>query len=779
MILNNLNIKYLSYFFSFWVLAIFGRAEETNKPPITLQTVEVIWITPTAGTEIEKDRFPANVQILSNELLDEIQVLSLNDMLNKQIGSVTTSNAQGNPFQPDLSYRGLTVSPLVGLPQGLSIYQNGIRINESFGDTVHFDLVPEFAIESVQIVPGSNPLYGLNTLGAAIALDLKDGFSYQGAEAEIFGGSFERIQETFQYGIKDDKFAFYLGETYFEEDGWRDESQSDLFQLFSDLAFKTELLELGVSFLYAKSDLNGNGAAPIELIEVDRTAVFTFPDNTQNELSSLTFRSNYKPSDWLSLQGNGYFLHLDRSTLNGDETDIDVCEDNEGLLCEEEGEGGPVEDLKGELITADLVGEKPFGVFNRSETQTNSYGGSLQAIIEAELFSFESQLIIGGSVDIGQTDFMNDTEIGELTENRTINGRGNFIAGDEFNTDIYTRNEAVGIYFASMMALTSKLDLLISGRFNAINIKIEDNFGDDLNGDHEFNRFNFAIGLTHNWRENFTTYVNYSESNRAPTAAELSCADPSQPCRFPNAFIADPPLNQVVARTFEGGARGRITSSENSLNVNWSVAGFWMENSDDIIFISSGPVTGSGFFQNVGETKRVGVELGLYGSFDKLNWFANYAWIDGTIEVPLTLLSENNPSANSNGEIKVDPSDQIPGIPEHSLKLGVSYDLTKKWTLALESIFASSRFYRGDEGNDVAPVDDYAVFNLRSNYRISEKIEAFVLVDNLFNTEYETFGTFGDTGDVELSEVPGGGTDPRFLGAGSPRGVWVGLQIKL
>lgn len=758
---------------------VFAFAEEGKKPAITLPTVDVVWITPAAGTQFEKDRFPANVQIISDELLEEIKALSLNDMLNKHIGSVTISNAQNNPFQPDLSYRGLTVSPLLGLPQGLSVYQNGIRINESFGDTVHFDLVPEFAVESVQIMPGSNPLYGLNTLGAAIALDLKDGFSFQGAEAEIYGGSYGRIQETIEYGTKGDKFAFYMGETYFKEEGWRNESNSDLVQAFSDIAFKTERVELGASIIYAKSDLNGNGSAPIELIESDRSAVFTFPDNTKNEFTLLAFRGNYKTSDWLSLQGNGYFLHLDRSTLNGDETDIDICEDNEGLLCEEDGEGEPVEDLSGELITIDLIGEDPFGVFNRSETQTNSFGGSLQAILETDLFAIESQFIIGGGIDIGQTDFMNSTEIGELTENRTINGSGLFIGGDEFNTDVYTRNEAMGIYFANMMALTSKLDLLISGRFNTIDIKIEDMLGDELNGDHEFDRFNFAVGLSYQWKENFTTFASYSESNRAPTAAELSCADPSQPCRFPNAFVADPPLNQVVSRTIEGGARGRITSSDSSFTMNWSVAGYWMENFDDIIFVSAGPVTGSGFFQNVGETKRVGIELGINGSVGEFNWFANYAWINGTFEVPLTLLSENNPAADANGEIQVEPGDRIPGIPNHSIKLGVSYDLTRKWNLALESVIASSRFYRGDEGNEGKPVDDYAVFNLRSNYRVTERIEAFVLVDNLFNLDYETFGTFGETGEVDLREVPGGGTDPRFLGPGAPRGIWVGLQIKL
>lgn len=756
-------------------------APDTQDPEAqayVLPSIEVIAVTPVLGTGIAADRVPSNVQVLKRREIDALHPLGINDLLNQRIGSVTISDAQNNPLQPELSFRGFTASPLLGLPQGLAVYQNGARINDAFGDTVNFDLIPVFAIDNLQLIPAFNPVYGLNALGGSIALDMRNGFSFEGGEAEVSGGSFGRVRGTAQYGVNNGTIGFYAGISGFKEEGWRDESQSDLGQAYADLSIRKERFDLGASFLWADSDLNGNGASPIELLAVDRDAVFTYPDNTQNQVFSGQLRGQYRLTNILSLEGNAYYRRLRRDTKNGDETDIDECDSDPSLLCEEDGAGDVAEDLTGAAIEADDVGEEPFAVYNRTRTETDGYGATLQLSAEHDLAGRENILVVGGSIDYGRTEFGNDTEIGELTADRTVAPAGIFLGGDEFNTSVVAKNRYYGLFVTDTLALTPRLDLTLSGRFNHARIELEDRYGTALNGDHSFNRFNPAAGLTYRWSGGVSTYVSYSEANRVPTAAELSCADRNQPCRFPNAFVADPPLEQVVSRTVEAGARGRLAAGKGGLKIDWSVAPFVTQNDDDIIFVSAGPVVGSGFFQNAGKTQRVGLEAGFNGSYGRLHWFASYAFVRATFADPLTILSVNNPSADANGEIHVDKGDRLPGIPLHSAKLGLSYDVTDKWNIGVTGIFSSSRVYRGDEGNDQDAVDGYAIVNLESSYRLTKALDMFMMVENLFDTDYETFGTYGDAGEVPLRELPGGASDPRFLGPGAPIGVWFGVRVR-
>src|SRR5690606_28079543 len=104
--------------------------------------------------------------------------------------------------------------------------------------------------------------------------------------------------------------------------------------------------------------------------------------------------------------------------------------------------------------------------------------------------------------------------------------------------------------------LTDAATLTASARYNRTGVTLEDQPGVALNGDHAFDRINPAIGVTYAVRPALTFYASYSEANRAPSPVELTCADEDDPCRLPNAFLADPPLEQVVAKAFEAGVRG-------------------------------------------------------------------------------------------------------------------------------------------------------------------------------------------------------------------------------
>ncbi|MGB1548467.1 MAG: TonB-dependent receptor, partial [Alphaproteobacteria bacterium] len=741
---------------------------------------------PIPGVGLPKDKIPANVRVISREDRDPVPAISTSETLSKHIGSVTISEAQGNPLQPNLSFRGFTASPLLGLPQGLAIYQNGVRINEPFGDVVQWDLVPEFAIDSVHVLPGSNPVFGLNALGGAVALNLKNGFAYPGKKFELSAGSFSRVHGTVEYGERWQNMAVYFGASGLDESGWRDHSPSDLAQFYGDFSFRGANLAGNVSLLYADTDLNGNGASPSELLEVDRDAVFTHPDNTKNQLFALQTQVNRGITNTFSVQSNAYFRMTRRKTLNGDAAEFEDCDvDPDGdpaeELCEDDGAGDPLVNLKqGGFVEEDEAngGE---GVFNRSITSSTGYGVSLQGNLRDPVFDFDSALTIGVSLDFSDVDFANNTEIGGLTADRTIDASGIFIGvanespNDEFNTSLGAKTEYYGLYFSETLSLTPRLALTGAGRYNYARIRLSDKFGGNLTGSHSFGRFNPAAGVNYAINDSLTAYASYGESNRVPTAVELSCADPNEPCRVPNAFVSDPPLADVVARTIEAGLRGQVKTSFFEGPVNWSLAGFASRNFDDIIFVSAGPAIGTGFFQNAGITQRVGIELDLNGRYGRFDWYASYAYVNATFESHLQLASPNNP-ASINDEISVQPGDRIPGVPLHSAKLGVSHNPTPDWTLTFEGVLASGQFLRGDEGNDQPTVNGYGILNVRSEYRLRDSLIAFLRVDNLLDADYETFGVLGEAAEVSLAELGGPASDNRFLGPGAPLSVWAGLR---
>ena len=243
---------------------------------------------------------------------------------------------------------------------------------------------------------------------------------------------------------------------------------------------------------------------------------------------------------------------------------------------------------------------------------------------------------------------------------------------------------------------------------------------------------------------------------------------------MPNAFVSDPPLKQVVSRSVELGARGSLPDVDGITSLKWSAAAFGSRNYDDIIFVSAGPTVGSGFFQNAGITQRLGTEVGLRGTAGFLRWYLNYAFVNATFESHLTISSPNNPAADANGEIMVEPGDRIPGIPQHTAKIGAGTDITDDWSVSLETLLQSDQYYRGDEANLLDTVSGFAVVNLYSTYRITDWMEAFVEVNNLFDNDYETFGVLGDPTDVFPAF-----TGTQFVSPGAPIGAWAGLRINV
>jgi outer membrane receptor protein involved in Fe transport len=728
------------------------------------EIVEVVGQTP-LGAGIDVDEIASNVQLATAEDLREQRALDMADFMKRSLASVFVNEAQNNPLQPDVQYRGFVGSPLLGLPQGIAVYQDGVRVNEPFGDTVNWALIPDSAIETVYLMPGSNPLFGLNALGGAIAIETKDGFSNAGTRAEFYGGSFGRVGlQAETGGSTNDRFSYFLTGSYLEEDGWRDFSPSEATQLFGNLGWRRDATTIDVNLTLADTDLIGNGAAPVELLDIDREAIFTRPDQTENELSLVNVIAEHEISSTLSLTGNVYLRSSDISTYNGDDSDFEECEDNPGFICEEEDdEEELIFDQNDNPIPAS--DEVEGATVNRTNTKQDSVGFGFQASWSGDLGGRDNLFVLGTSYDDSSVDFDASSELGELDETRQAVPSGFFI-GEAF-TRLKADTTSLSLYFSNTFTLSDAISLTVSGRYNDIDVTLRDQLGTALDGDHNFDRFNPAIGVTARLANDLTFYAGYSESNRAPSPVELTCADEDDPCRLPNAFLADPPLEQVVAETFEAGFRGAWNSG------NWHAGVFRTTNKDDILFISAGALTNEGFFDNVGRTRRDGIEVNLDGKAgDSIDWFVNYTFLDATFMETLSFPSPNNPVA-IDGEVTVQSGDRLPLIPRQLFKGGVRASIGDRVTVGGEILSGGEFHMRGDEGNDLARIGDYTVLNLRGDYRVNENMRVFLNIDNVLDEEYETFGLFGEADEVLGDDFE----DSRFLSPAAPRAAWLGVQI--
>lgn len=763
-------------------------------PPMTLPAVEVTATTPLTGPGIEADKVPAAVRRLSEGDLARQGTPDLLGTLESRVPSVNANAAQNNPFQPDLQFRGFTASPLIGNAQGLAVYQNGVRVNEVFGDTVNFDLIPDIAILDMDVVPAT-PAFGLNALGGALNMRMKDGFNSPGGQLILQGGSFGRVQGALEYGKQVGNVAGYIAGQALHERGWRQYSPSTLRQMYGDIGVRGDRGQVNVSLTAADNRLTGNGPSPIELVAAERSHIFTYPDRTENKLVMPAIRADLKASDTLSFQGTAYLRHYERRTVNGDTVDAESCastDRNRDGIDDRTGQAvslrtdrlclndtGPVLfDSRGRPIDDFLDGTRG-GVLNRTNTTSTSFGGTWQATEQAPVFGRPNTLVGGVSLDHGTTRFSASSEIGTLTADRTVAPVGLIIDqpdGEIAPVSIRSTTTYAGVYLSDTLDVTDELALSAGGRLNIARISIDDRLGTALNGNHHFTRFNPAAGATYKITPGLTAYLGYSESNRVPTAAELSCADPARPCTLTNFFLSDPPLKQVVGRTWEGGVRGTGVRPFEGVRMDWSAGVFRTDLKDDILNVSSG-VRGRGYFINAGETRRQGIEAGMRLSGAGWTIHADYAYILGTYESQLVLNSPDNPNRDRTaGTVVANPGDRLPGIPAHRIKLGGTMKVTDAWSVGGTLNAYSGQTYVGDPWASVGKVKGYITLDATTAYQITESIQIFGLVKNITNAQYSTFGTFGGVREIPLSEVPGA-RDSRFVSPAAPRAFYGGVRV--
>ena len=756
-----------------------GAAWAEDKPKTEVGTIEVYASTPLDEAGQDSAVAPANVQSLDNEALRGGGSRSIAESM-QRFNGVFRTDATGNPFQPDLFYRGYSLSPLLGLPQGMALYQDGIRINEPFGDTANLDLVPMFAIRRADLLPGSNPVFGRNTLAGALALTTKDGFNSPGLEAELSGGSYGRVGTAVGYGLDLGRIGLYGSVEDYREDGWRDYSESRVLRLFGKASWQaTEQTLLSLSLSGADSRLRGNGATPLDLIEIEgREAVFTYPDQTSPRMGMASLGLKHQLSPDAEVSANAYYRYSRIKAFNGDGTEFEECEDplnvngsGDPYLCEEEdGDEEVVEDLAGNPVVADDDNES--ATQNRSQTDQDGYGLSLQW---AQQFGAH-RVVAGTSADFSDIEFFSDTELAALTPSRGTIGSGTRVG--ESVVDVHARNDSVGVFLMDTWQATEALRITLSGRWNQTTVELDDQDpSGDLSGKHRFSRFNPMLGYSYTFAPGWTTFGSLSQSTRAPTPVELTCANPDDPCRLPNGFVDDPPLDEVVTRTAELGLR-RTTG-----RLSGSLAVFHAVSDDDIIFITDSGLTNAGYFDNVGETIRQGIEFGLNWDIGQ-GWNAGLEWTGLIAEFQDAFLvnSPNHPVRNPLDDDEPDPStrqvskgDRIPLIPRHQMRVSLGYS-EPLFSIELEAVGRGSSRFRGDEANvDDHELGSFVVVNANAQWHLLPSVTLFSSVSNLFNRDYETFGVYG-----EADEVLGSAFEDsrRFIGPGAPVIVEAGFRLR-
>jgi iron complex outermembrane recepter protein len=816
------------------------KAAEPNTT-IQLDEVEVKAkrsriITPLPGVPIDKATATTNIQSATGKEIAESKALNVTDFMNSNMQSVTVNDYSGNPFQQDLNFRGFTASPSIGTPQGISVYLDGVRINEAFGEVVNWDLIPMNAISSLNLIPGSNPLFGLNTIGGALAIRTKDGFSDNYLRSQYLTGSWGRQQAQFSNGIHGERLAFFTAYNHFKEDGWRDNSPSNVRQLFNKATVRLDAGELNLTALNVDTALVGNGMIPFEIAEQDRTQVYTSPDQVKNSLEHYVLSGSWYVNDSISFSGQVYKRGLNQSAVSGD-----VYDPYRALISQ---------------WTADIDGDgvadagKLNGMFNYTTLNQKSGGGMFQSTFDLD----KHQVVAGVSIDSNRVGFLQSQQMGEIDDNHVVHPTTNkeFFEDAGFNGAYYIvdRNNLKGssktksAFVSDTWSPTDDLHVTVGARFNWTNVKntlVSDN-GKELHaftasdyaaikqrcltpgdtsatrgryacssGDYDYRSFNPSLGVTWEIKEDLTTYGNISRGSRTPTVIELGCANDKTKsaaigstnyqvgCSIPTSLSSDPYLKQVRSTAYEAGFRGGEEGWD------WNIGLFRTELKDDILFVPLGRKN-RGVFDNFGSTLRQGIEMGLKGGFDNDKFSLNYTFMKATFESSQRVINDANSTntqtvaAAAQAYVTIESGDELPGMPNHILQANWNHKFSDKFDATLSMVMHSSAYVRGNENNDHHPrgpisgpsvterysyigdgaTSGYAVFHLRANYQFSPGVKMFVRLDNIFDREYATAGDLGRNpfnaaGQFQTNSNLWNNT--TFIGPGAPRSAWIGLSL--
>jgi iron complex outermembrane recepter protein len=759
-----------------------GQAAAQTAAPetIALPEIEVFATTP-LGTGMSALQIPSETQSIDAQEIGNLNQLIITEDFARRTPGVSTTDEIGSPLAQSLDFRGETASPVPGTPEGLAVYLNGVRINESFGDVVNWDLIPSVAINRAEIVTG-NPVFGLNALAGAVVMNMKNGFTWQGTEIKLQGGSDYTVLGSAQYGVNNGDWAYYIAMEGVRTNGYRYFGQSDVERGYGDVGYRSNGNEIHFSMTGAADGLGVAGTTPLVLAEENPSAVFTTPQTTETTAQMITLSDETQISSTLKFNGNVYFRNYAQAHQDGNVSDFYHCAVGAGFLCNN---GNVTTQVDPDPSQPD---GQPMGEIDRNWTKTESTGAAAQLTDTDQILGYKNRITAGVSVDLGWTHFFGNSLLGTLPPNFVVQSYGEYIdqpAYDVSPANVSAQNRYIGVYVLDDFQITDQLAVRGGARFNDAQINLADLSGanPNLNSSNNFNRINPVAGVTFKITPEISAYASYSEANRTPTPLELGCSSPSHPCMIDNFLVADPPLQQIVARTVEAGFKG-----DNKVDwlmpgkIDWSVSFYKTENQNDIYAVPS-MVTGFGYYTNAGDTLREGVDMGARYTTEKWDVYANYSYIKAIFLTPVLLGSPNNPYADANGNIQVEPGDNLPGIPRHKFKIGFDYFVSPQWKIGADLVYRSRQFYFGDEINRLPPMSGFATLNLRTSYQVNDHFQIYGLINNALGYRGATYGalyeTDSTTNQITGAPVPGlfSSKDPRSITITPPLEAWLGVRM--
>jgi outer membrane receptor protein involved in Fe transport len=727
-------------------------------PQTRLDRAEVIGTSPLPGQGIDRNLLPYDTQVVRRGQLDAASSDNVTDFLSRRLPGLQVNDIQGSPFQADLTFRGFRASGLIGAAQGISVYLDGVRINEPFGDVVNWDLIPEFSIGSLTLVPGANPAFGLNTLGGALSFTTLDGRAAPGVRVEAGFGSFgrKRLDASVGHAAETGGWHQYAGVTLFDERGWRDHSAGDLAQAFVKFGHDAgdSSWELGV--LAGRSTLVGNGLLPAYTLEdgvrtpdlyaLGREVIYTHPDRTRNELVQLALNARHRLDADTQVDGLAYLRGTRRGTVNGDTSDdLDPTEPE---------------------VNASLNGSR-----------TRQTAAGLGAALSKTLGTHRLQ--VGAALDASTVRFRQQEREGSFDATRGV-----VVGGEpaELSAAVAGRSTALGLYATDTWSVTPATHVTAALRANHARLSntltsVDDDTGAVKQRPREsfrYNALNPALGVAHRLAGGVTLFGSAARNNRVPTVIELGCADPDEPCRLPAGLQSDPFLEQVRSTTLEVGARAATNGTR------WSVTAYRTDNRDDIVFGSVSLTGQLGYFRNFPKTRHQGLDAQVETTFRAVTLQVAYSHLQATYQAVDTLrLGDRN--------VEVRPGSRIAGLPRHTLKLGADWQVAERFSVGTDVQVVSGRGTLGNEDGLAEDGDDertdlglpgYALINLRASWKPAAGWELSARLNNVADRRYESFGALAGTVFDAQGNYTGVERDAVFVAPGTPRSAFVGAKLR-
>jgi iron complex outermembrane receptor protein len=680
-------------------IVVIGRLPQSSLPPSSV---------------------PSAVQVLDVEELRRSGIPGLPDALAGQVPGLTLSDEQGNSYQPDLSLRGFQATSVTGVPQGVSVFLDGVRINEPTAEEINFDLLPTEDLDRIEVIPGPSVVFGRNTLAGAINLITRRGKEGSAASAEVSAGSAGLQKYRVRVSGRTGPVDLYLSGTQTQEDGWRNATDARLTKLFGKIGFRANGTDLTLSYQHADNRIAQAGPLPASALDSNRAANYTAGDFFAPRLDQLALNGRRNLGETFTVSANGF-----------------------GRL------------LQVEQFNVNLIGEN-----SRLLSRTASAGGTVQLD--------RAGTVLGkwNLVSMGLEYAHSDVEV-------------SVFGAHDLDTKVRDRQDALAAFLQDTFRLArgallhgDELILTAAARWDFIRHRIADQSPtapgrEDASGAPAFRRLDPLIGLNYNLSPDHGVYASWSQGFRAPALLELTCAGPAAICPGLQAGTApDPPLNPVRTTSYEIGLRTRPRPWLAGQLSAWRT-----EVVDDIFSVSPAGTTGV-YFQNVGRTRRQGIEASLRGK--PAAWLgasASYALTDARFEDEVVLATPRRTAdcAGASCNEQVRAGSEFPLVPRHRAHAAVEVQPYAWLSLFLSGTFVGSQRLRGDEENVAPKLDPW--FSLDGGVRASAAgFAAWVRCTNLLDARYSNFGTYAPN-----AKLPGAPVEP-FLTPGRPFQIFAGLS---